>query len=211
MHQASRDRDAAGRVVATLEDYELVHELVLDVITEGVDATVSSTVRETVTAVSDLLETTPSGISLSALARHLELDKSSVSRRARAAASRGYLRNEEERRGRPARYVLGDSLPEEIQLLPTLHALKSSADAAPSPSTPEAHVPGDPTFRQYINDACELGHITRSEQLQRVRQHDLITLSRSAAGEKGRLSEAEKPIEQGALFDPGPPKRTPDP
>jgi hypothetical protein len=63
---------------------------------------------------------------------------------------RGYLRNEEERPNKPARYVLGDPLPEEIQLLPTRQALEGCADAARSPSNPEAPLPGDPTFRYYI-------------------------------------------------------------
>jgi hypothetical protein len=211
LHQASREFDAAGRVVATFEDYEIVRELVLDVITEGVDATVSSAIRETVAAVSDLLETSPNGISLSVLARHLELDKSAVSRRARAATSRGYLRNEEERRGKPARYVLGDALPEEIQLLPTRQALEGGADAARSPSPSGAHLPGNATFRKYINDACEHGHVTRSERLEQIRLHDLIIRGRPAAGEQAVLAEAEELIDQDVLFDPGAPKRTPDP
>ena len=41
LHQANRDRDADGRIVATLDDYAVVRGLVADVIAEGVGATVS--------------------------------------------------------------------------------------------------------------------------------------------------------------------------
>ena len=40
-----------GRIIATVEDYAVVRELVADVMTEGVGGTVSNTVRETVEAV----------------------------------------------------------------------------------------------------------------------------------------------------------------
>ena len=51
LHQASRERDDAGRVIATIEDYAVVHELVVDIVSEGVEATVPATVRELVEAV----------------------------------------------------------------------------------------------------------------------------------------------------------------
>ena len=51
LHQASRERDDEGRIVATLDDYAVVRDLVADTMAEGVGATVSDTVRETVAAV----------------------------------------------------------------------------------------------------------------------------------------------------------------
>jgi MarR family len=211
LHQASRDRDADGRVVATLEDYEIVRELVLDVITEGVDATVSGTIRETIAAVSDLLETSPNGISVSALARHLKLDKSTVSRRARAAVSRGFLRNEEDGRRKSARYVLADAFPDEVELLPTRQALENHIAAAGSPRSPETPLPGDSIFRRYMNDAVERGHIDGQERLERIGLHDLIILSRLTAGEEVAPTEAEALIEQGVLFDSGGTRNRPEP
>jgi len=53
------------------------------------------------------------------LKKALKLDKSVVSRRVAAALDAGLLRNLEERKGRPAKLVLGDPLPDEIELLPT--------------------------------------------------------------------------------------------
>jgi hypothetical protein len=51
LHQVSRERDERGRVVATLEDYEMVRELVVDVVSDGVEASVPTTVREVVQAI----------------------------------------------------------------------------------------------------------------------------------------------------------------
>ena len=51
LHQLNRDRDSTGRIVASLDDYEVVRELVGPVLSEGVAATVSPTVRETVETV----------------------------------------------------------------------------------------------------------------------------------------------------------------
>jgi hypothetical protein len=48
----------------------------------------------------------------------LKLDKSAASRRVSAALDAGVLRNLEDRKGRPARLVLGEALPEDIELLP---------------------------------------------------------------------------------------------
>jgi MarR family protein len=79
------------------------------------DATVPATVRETVDAVSALKK---NEVSLGELAAKLGLDKSVTSRRVRDATDRGYLVNLETRRGRPARIVLGDPMPEMVKLLP---------------------------------------------------------------------------------------------
>ena len=82
---------------------------------EGIDATVPATVRETVDAVEALKK---DEISLGELAAKLALDKSATSRRLRDAIDRGYLVNLEIRRGRPARIVLGDPMPEMVKLPP---------------------------------------------------------------------------------------------
>ena len=51
-------------------------------------------------------------------ARSLGLDKSVARRRLRQATELGYLINRETRNGRPARIVLGDPMPDEVQVLP---------------------------------------------------------------------------------------------
>jgi hypothetical protein len=56
LHQTTREQDTQGRIVATIEDYAVVRELVADLVSEGIEATVPATVRETVEAVERLRE-----------------------------------------------------------------------------------------------------------------------------------------------------------
>jgi hypothetical protein len=53
------------------------------------------------------------------LARELKLDRSAVSRRVRNAKDRGYLRDLEDNPRKPSRLVLGDDLPDDLQILPS--------------------------------------------------------------------------------------------
>ena len=92
--------------------------MVADVFAEGIEATVPTTVRETVDAVAALEK---NEVSLGELAAKLVLDKSATSRRLRDAIDRGYVVNLETRRGRQARIVLGDPMPEMVKLLPKPH------------------------------------------------------------------------------------------
>ncbi len=124
LHQENRERDAQGRIVATLEDYRAVYALVIDPISEGVEATVSETVRETVGAVAELTgRVEGAAVSITQLAAHLDMDKSSVSRRVYVTRGLGYLVNLQEKRGRPAMLALGDPLPEEAPVLPSPESL----------------------------------------------------------------------------------------
>ena len=120
LHQASRKRDAAGSVVAEFEDYAVVRELVVDVISEGVEATVPATVRELVQAVANAEEP----VSVAKLAELLGLDKSATSRRWQNARARGYVKNLEDKKGKPAKIVLGEPLPDEVEILPSVERLE---------------------------------------------------------------------------------------
>ena len=116
LHQASRDSDDAGRIIATIDDYAVVRDLVADTISEGVGTTVSETVRETVAAVAAL--ESADGVTSRDIATKLNLDKSNVSRRLRVAVDGGYIRNLEDKRGKPGRWAIGDPLPVFVGLLP---------------------------------------------------------------------------------------------
>lgn len=113
--------------MATLADYAAVYELIIDVVSEGVQATVNATVRQTIEAVKALLaEATDkegASVSVTQLAERLDLDKSAASRRVRVAEGLGYLVNLEDRKGKPSRLVLGDPLPEEKPVLPSPEGL----------------------------------------------------------------------------------------
>jgi hypothetical protein len=101
-----------------LDDYAAVRALTVDLISEGVGALVRGTLRETVAAVSALIDRGTSEPTILAVASQLKLDKSAASRRVRAAQDAGYLKNLEERRGMPARLALGEPLPGDLELLP---------------------------------------------------------------------------------------------
>jgi hypothetical protein len=126
LHQVTRARDAQGQIMATLADYVAVRGLVADLVAEGVGATVSATTRQTVEAVRALqdapgtqADTATPHATVSQLAKHLKLDKGTVSRRVRVALDAGYLMNTESRKGRAYQLRTGDALPDEVEVLPS--------------------------------------------------------------------------------------------
>ena len=124
LHQASRARDPQGRIIATLDDYAIVRELVYDLVAEGIDATVPAVIRETVAAV-PAADDQP--VTLRQVAETLGIDKSAASRRVKHAIERGYLTNlADGARGKPMRLVQGEPLPADREILPTVNAIADS-------------------------------------------------------------------------------------
>jgi hypothetical protein len=161
LHQASRERDATGRVIATFEDYSTVRELVVEIVSEGVEATVPATVRELVEAVAASEEP----LSMGQLADLLNLDKSATSRRWQNARARGYLRNLEERRGKPARIVLGDPLPDDVEILPSLERLQQHCTvASDSERVGRGPLVGDDGYLELLDRALRGGFVTDHER-----------------------------------------------
>jgi hypothetical protein len=157
LHRATRETDVDGAIMATLDDYEAVRTLVEPLIAAGVDATVSEAMRETVEAVARLCPNKEDTASVAAIARELRLDKGSASRRASAAKERGYLVNHETKRGQPAKYALGEPLPDDAVILPDRCsvAVVFEGDSLPPPAAvaseddpfggdPFTHVDGEP-------------------------------------------------------------------
>ena len=132
LHQAKRERDAQGSIIATLEDYATVRALVADLVAEGIEATVPATVRETVEVLGRLYADDSEPVTVLKLAGELKLDKSAAWRRVRTAIDRGYAKNLEERKGRPARLVPGDPLPDDLEALPTVERLHGCTVAGES-------------------------------------------------------------------------------
>jgi hypothetical protein len=118
LHQASRLKDEKGQVVATVEDYAVVRGLIADRIAEGVDATVRPEVREVVEATTRLISEGLEEVPQTNFTKALKLDKSAISRRIAGALDGGFLKNIEDRKGRPARLVMGDPLPADREVLP---------------------------------------------------------------------------------------------
>ena len=75
-----------------IRNYAAVRELVADLFAEHVGASVKKTIRETVEAVRALEQ---DEVSVSEIAKKLELDRSAVSRRVADAIAGGYLKNHE--------------------------------------------------------------------------------------------------------------------
>jgi hypothetical protein len=120
LHQATRTCDSRGRTIAAITDYAAVRELVLDLMAQAVEATVAPTVRETVQVVDEYIAAKKGQAATeAAVAAALKLDKSAAHRRIQTALHKGYLRNLEDRKGRPAQLVVGDSLPDEVVVLPS--------------------------------------------------------------------------------------------
>jgi hypothetical protein len=123
LHRMSRAKDPTGRVVATLDDYREVRALVIDALSAGVGAAVAATVRQTVETVVSLNGGSDEGVSAMAVAGCLGIDKSNASRRLKAAADGGYIVNREDRRGKAARWVPGEPLPDDRVLLPAAEVI----------------------------------------------------------------------------------------
>jgi hypothetical protein len=150
LHQASRLKDEAGRVVATIKDYAAVQDLIADVVAEGVDATVKPEIREIVETTGRLLREGRDEVRQADLKASLKLDKSAISRRVAGAIDGGFLKNLEDRKGRPARLVLGDPLPANHDVLPMpdrliggegLHGCAVDEGDTLPPSPPQSELP----------------------------------------------------------------------
>jgi hypothetical protein len=118
LHQQTRTRDTSGRIVADWSDYLAVRALIVDLLSDCVGATVPETVRQTVECVGALSQGQKDGVRANRVAEALKLDASAAYRRLQMTKQRGYIDNLEDRKGRPGRYVLGDPLPDKVELLP---------------------------------------------------------------------------------------------
>jgi hypothetical protein len=148
LHQATRQQDDGGRIIATLDDYAAVRDLLADVIAEGVGATVKPEVRAVVEAVRRLTAEGRDHAGTADLVKLLKLDRSAISRRVAGAINAGYLRNLEERKRQPARLVPGDPMPDEEAVLPDPQRLvhmcvSDRGDMTPPHSQPALGPPGD--------------------------------------------------------------------
>ena len=150
LHQATRKRDPQGRIIAkVVEDDGTVRDLVADLVAEGVGATVPATVRATVEKVASLA--LGREVSNSDLAKAMNLDKGTVSRRVKRAIKLGFLQNLETKSGLPARLALGEPMPEEQDILPrveVLHRCTSNGEVYTPSLSPETS--GDNSYEETV-------------------------------------------------------------
>jgi hypothetical protein len=135
LHQASRERDRDGEIIATLEDYEVVIDLIGDLMAEAAGATVSPTIVETVAAVQEAQALAPdASVTVTDVAHRLQLDPSTTWRRIQDAIAKGYVTNLESAPRRPARLIIGRQLRAGKDLLPDpQHLIERTSDGRTSP------------------------------------------------------------------------------
>jgi hypothetical protein len=141
LHQATRERDEAGKIVATLDDYAAVRGIVSDVMSAAVATRVPAQLREVVRAVRALLDD-DKPVSLAAVKRVTGWSKGKAQNWFKAARDEGYIVGENVGRGKTAEYSMGADLPADRDLLPTVDALKAAinGDEPPDP-TPDEPAP----------------------------------------------------------------------
>jgi urease gamma subunit len=167
LHRSTRETDQDGRVVATVEDYARVRELVADLVSEGVEAAVPPIVRETVSALNALHAEEGAPVMITEIAKKLKLDKSSAWRRVRIAMERGYAKNLEDRKGRPARLVPGAPLPADVEILPAPERLSGCTVAGVQEGVNHKHILDDGTEEDERNPQRTPFQTTTTAQLQR--------------------------------------------
>ena len=131
LHQRQR-KISDGSIIADLQDYAAVRDLVSEIISDGIGASVSLAVKETVEAVEGVISKGNPYATATGIATVLKLDKSAASRRVRVAINKGYLINNEKQRGKPLQLVVGDPLPEEVEILPSPETLSGCTVASDS-------------------------------------------------------------------------------
>jgi hypothetical protein len=119
LHQCQRERDKHGRIVATLDDYRLARELLLDAFTQAATGGVSPAVREVVAAVIEVGREQSAPATKKQVADKIRLSSAGAWYRLVKALDLGYVVNQETRARQPARLVVGEPLPEEKPALPT--------------------------------------------------------------------------------------------
>jgi hypothetical protein len=127
LHRAQRETDGKNRLVATLDDYAVVRDLIADLVSEGVGGTVRDTTKETVRAVGSLLsgKDADETVGIKKIADKLQLDRSTAQRRVKTAADEGYLQNDEDKKGKAARWRIGEPMPADVVVLPTREDLEA--------------------------------------------------------------------------------------
>jgi hypothetical protein len=142
LHQVQRPRSSTGAIVATLDDYAAVRPLVAPLFDSLVTEGLTPIVRTAVEAVGVLEE----NVTLIDLATRLKVSKTTAAYRVKRATDGGWLINDEERRGRPARLRRGLPLPAVVEALPSCDLVRrlydctngSGGDGYPPPPSSDA-------------------------------------------------------------------------
>jgi len=129
LHQAQRSRTTTGALIASLDDYRIVRELLLDSFAAAQQDNVGQDVREAVEAVVRLCKARDGeAVTAKDIGKEIGRDRHAVNRRLRAALAAGYIVNTNPGERRRASYVPGDELPPPQMALPTPDTLTEEGD-----------------------------------------------------------------------------------
>jgi hypothetical protein len=116
LHRDHRKRSRKGEIVATIKgDYAAARDLMADLLATASEIKMRQTMEDTIAAVRLVAarhsDPDIDGATVRQVANELDLDRSAVHRRLKAAESEGHIVNLENRKGYPARYKppAGDS------------------------------------------------------------------------------------------------------
>ncbi len=124
LHQATRDRDDRGRIIATTDDYTRVRDLISALIAESVDASVSPAMRDTVEAVDDIVNGSRfEHATVKQLIDRLGIGQSATYDRVRRALRAGYLVNLAKKDERGMKLAVGAAMPGSEAFLPSAEDL----------------------------------------------------------------------------------------
>ena len=141
LHQRQRERDPEGRVIASLDDYEMVRPLLAVALAPSLADSLTDPQREAVKSVRRLCEGSTEPVTISAVGRDLNIDRSSASVRIRSALEGGYIINNETFTNRPAKLRPGkETMPPPLQL-PSLQGVKEALSAPLLEKRPHATTP----------------------------------------------------------------------
>jgi hypothetical protein len=106
LHQCTRDCENE-QIIASLDDYAAVYQLIGEPLSQGLDKTVAPHIREVAETVKQLIPNSGTPISVTDLADALGKDVGVISRNVKAAVARGYLENQNPGQGHKAMLVPG--------------------------------------------------------------------------------------------------------
>jgi hypothetical protein len=136
LRHRQRPKDDKGRLIAEIEDYATVYELVKGMY-EATVTGATDRVRELVEAVGRLNGASGEAVTVTQVGNHLGITKMAASRAVKTACTQGWLVNNEKRRGYPASLTLGEPLPERTGLpepnsLETCNGVTPETEGSPS-------------------------------------------------------------------------------
>ncbi len=133
MNQCNRATDTAGQILAKVEDYGAVRDLVIEVFGQSIEATVPEPIKQVaiaVTSVTTHRADYKDGAPLGVIAEKIKRDKGSTSRRVAEAVDWGLVVDVGAGLGYPRKLKPGNPIPQSQDIFPTVEDLRAAIAAA---------------------------------------------------------------------------------